>query len=312
MNKSNTGRFAPSPSGYMHMGNLLSMLLAWLDARRLGGSIVFRMEDLDPARSGDEYAAAIAADLQALGLDWDSGYPQKEYCQSARTALYEEAFDRLRRDGLVYPCWCSRAERLAASAPHPGEQHRDPGCRCARLTEHERQEYALSGRKPAWKIRVPDKTITVHDAHYGPVTQNLARDCGDFIVRRSDGVFAYQFAVSLDDAAMGIGRVVRGRDLLDSAPRQAWLIELFGGTAPVYAHGPLLVTDGHKLSKRLGDLSTQALLQRCSPQALIGLLAHAAGLIDRPEPIEPRELAADFDWAKVSLTDIPLPPTLFE
>lgn len=310
MNKSNTGRFAPSPSGYMHMGNLLSMLLAWLDARKQGGPIVFRMEDLDPARSSNEYAAAIAADLRTLGLDWDSGWPEKEYCQSARTALYEDAFDCLRRQGLLYPCWCSRAERLAASAPHPGEQHRDPGCRCAHLTQGERLALEASGRRPAWKIRVPDRDVTVNDAHYGTLTQNLARDCGDFIVRRADGVFAYQFAVSFDDAAMDIGRVVRGRDLLDSAPRQAWLIALFGGSAPVYAHGPLLVADGRKMSKRLGDLSTQALLQRHTPQALVGMLAHAVGLIDRPEPVAAHELVADFDWAKVSREDVPMPPAL--
>lgn len=304
MNKSNTGRFAPSPSGYMHMGNLLSMLLAWLDARSLGGSIVFRMEDLDPARSSREYAEAIAADLRRLGLDWERGYPAPEYCQSARTALYTDAFEALRRQGLVYPCWCSRAERLAASAPHPGEQHRDPGCRCAHLTQGERLALETSGRRPAWKLRVPDIDITVRDAHYGARTQNLARDCGDFIVRRADGVFAYQFAVSFDDAAMGIGRVVRGRDLLDSAPRQAWLIGLFGGEVPTYAHGPMILTDGRKMSKRLGDLSTEALLQRHSPEALIGILAHAIGLLDRPEPIPARELLPLFSWDKISREDV--------
>lgn len=309
MNKSNTGRFAPSPSGYMHLGNLLSMLLAWLDARKMDGEVVFRMEDLDPARSSAVYAAAIADDLRALGLDWDSGYPASEYCQSARTALYADAFGALRRQGLVYPCWCSRAERLAASAPHPGEQHHDPGCRCAHLTQSERLALETSGRKPAWKIRVPDKDITVRDAHYGPLTQNLARDCGDFIVRRADGVFAYQFAVSFDDAAMGIGRVVRGRDLLDSAPRQAWLIGLFGGEAPTYAHGPMILTDGRKMSKRFGDLSTGALLQHHSPEALIGLLAHAIGLIDRPEPIAARELIPLFDWDKIARADVPLDTT---
>lgn len=307
MNKSNTGRFAPSPSGYMHLGNLLSMLLAWLDARRLGGSMTFRMEDLDPARSSTVYAEAIANDLRTLGLDWEIGWPEAEYSQSARTALYTEAFENLRRQGLVYPCWCSRAERLAASAPHPGEQHRDPGCRCAHLTQRERLALEASGRRPAWKIRVPDIDITVRDAHYGALTQNLARDCGDFIVRRADGVFAYQFAVSLDDAAMGIGRVVRGRDLLDSAPRQAWLIGLFGGEAPIYAHAPLLLTDGRKMSKRFGDLSTGALLRRHSPEALIGLLAHAVGLLDRPNPISARELIPLFGWDKIPREDIALP-----
>ncbi len=311
MNKSNTGRFAPSPSGYMHMGNLLSMLLAWLDARRLGGKLIFRMEDLDPVRSDPVYAAAIADDLRWLGLDWDLGYPDPAFSQSRRTALYEDAFALLSEQGLVYPCWCSRAERLAAAAPHPGEAQHDPGCRCAHLTQSERRALEQSGRRPAWKLRVPDLDVTVRDAHYGPITRNLARDDGDFIIRRSDGVFAYQLAVSLDDAAMGVGRVVRGRDLLTCAPRQAWLIGLLGGQPPVYAHGPLLLTDRRKLSKRLGDLSTQTLRRRFTPEALIGRLAFAAGLLDRPESVSARELAADFDWSRVSREDIPLSPELF-
>lgn len=286
------------------------MLLAWLDARKQGGPIVFRMEDLDPARSRTAYAEAIADDLRWLGLCWDRGYPEEEYAQSRRTALYADAFEALRRQGLIYPCWCSRAERLAASAPHEGESHHDAGCRCARMTQSERLAMQAAGRKPAWKIRVPDIDIAVCDAHYGALTQNLARDRGDFIVRRADGVFAYQFAVSFDDAAMGIGRVVRGRDLLSSAPQQSWLIGLLGGKAPVYAHGPLLVTDGRKLSKRLGDLSTQALRSCFSAEDLIGILAHAVGLIDRPEPIAAQELVPLFDWDKISREDIPLPAAL--
>ncbi len=308
MNKSNTGRFAPSPSGYMHIGNLLAMLLAWLDARHLGGELVFRMEDLDPARSNVKYAEAIADDLRWLGLDWDCGYPDPAFCQSRRSALYEDAFASLAASGLVYPCWCSRAERLAASAPHPGELQHDPGCRCARFDESERRRLMESGRRPAWKLRVPDIAVTIEDAHYGAVTHDLARDDGDFILRRADGVFAYQLAVSVDDAAMGIGRVVRGRDLLSSAPKQAWLITQLGGEPPVYAHAPLLLSGERKLSKRMGDLSTQALRSRFTPEALLGQLAHAAGLIDRPEPVSARELAAGFDWSRVTRDDIPLPP----
>lgn len=286
------------------------MLLAWLDAHKLGGDIVFRMEDLDPARSRTAFAEAIADDLRWLGLCWDKGYPEAEYTQSRRAALYADAFELLRRQNLLYPCWCSRAERLAASAPHEGENHHDAGCRCARMTQSEQLAMETTGRKPAWKIRAPDIEITVRDAHYGVLTQNLARDRGDFIVRRADGVFSYQFAVSFDDAVMGIGRVVRGHDLLTCAPQQAWLIDLFGGKVPAYAHGPLLVTDGRKLSKRLGDLSTQALRLRFSPEELIGILAHAVGLIDRPEPITAQELVPLFAWDKISRKDIPFPATL--
>lgn len=304
MNKSIRGRFAPSPSGYMHMGNLLSMLLAWLDARHLNGEIIFRMEDLDPSRSRDEYALAMANDLRWLGLDWDDGYPDPDYCQSRRTAFYEEAFEALKAKDLIYPCYCSRAERLAASAPHPGEQHRDPGCRCAHFSPAQRRAMELQGRKPAWKIRVPDRNITVSDEHYGPLEQNLARDVGDFILRRSDGVYAYQLAVTLDDALMGVNRVVRGRDLLESSPRQAWLMELWGAPVPDYAHGPLLLFDRRKMSKRLGDLSTRELRNHHRPEDLVGEMAFLLGLTDRREAISVRELLPLFDWKKITREDI--------
>ena len=307
MNERITGRFAPSPSGYMHMGNLLAMLLAWLDSRALGGRMLLRMEDLDPARTRPEYAAALAEDLRWLGLDWDEGYPDAAYCQSRRTALYEDAFHALERQGLVYPCWCSRAQRLAAaSAPHPGEAVGDGGCRCRHLTGAERAALLDSGRRPAWKVRVPDETVTVRDGHYGSYTQNLARDGGDFIIRRADGVYAYQLAVSVDDMLMGVTRVVRGRDLLSSAPRQAWLIRTLGGTPPAYCHLPLLTGGGEKLSKRLGSRSTQAMRQEYDPRALTGQLAHIAGLLPAPAPVSPRQLLAVFDWNKVPLEDITL------
>lgn len=305
MNKSIRGRFAPSPSGYMHLGNLISMLLAWLDARSLGGGIVFRMEDLDPARSREEYARAMADDLRWLGLDWDEGYPDAAYCQSRRTGIYEEAFEALKAKGLVYPCYCSRAERLAASAPHPGEEHFDPGCRCAHFDEGERKAMEALGRKPAWKIRVPDRNILIHDEHYGSLKQNLAREGGDFILRRSDGVYAYQLAVTVDDALMGVNRVVRGRDLLSSSPRQAWLMELWGAPVPAYAHGPLLLTGKGKMSKRLGDLSTKELRKHYRPEELVGEMAFLLGLMDRREAIRARELLSLFDWKTICTEDIP-------
>ena len=308
MNTEIVGRFAPSPSGYMHMGNLLSMLLAWLDARAQNGRLIFRMEDLDPARSKAEYIRALADDLRWLGLDWDGGFPDPAYCQSRRTALYETAFRSLAEGGYVYPCWCTRAQRLAAaSAPHSGEADYDPGCPCARLTEAQRRALFQSGRAPAWKLRAPDRSITVHDGHYGPYTQNLAREAGDFILRRADGVFAYQLAASVDDMLMGVTRVVRGRDLLSSAPRQAWLIQALGGAAPSYCHGPLLTAGGEKLSKRLGSLSTQALRRALTPEALLGELACLCGLLPAPEPISARELIPLFSWDKIPREDIPLP-----
>ena len=303
------GRFAPSPSGYMHMGNLLAMLLAWLDCRSLGGEMVFRMEDLDPARSKRVFAEAMAEDLRWLGLDWDRGWPEDgSYAQSKRTAIYEEAFEALKARDLVYPCWCTRSERLAAaSAPHPNEREHDSGCRCAHLTAAEREAMRLPGRRPAWKCRCPDEAITVLDGHYGAFTQNPAREAGDFIIRRADGVFAYQLAVSADDMLMGVTRVVRGRDLLSSAPRQKWLIETLGGTAPDYCHGPLLTGGGTgKLSKRLGSLSTQVLRKEKRPEEVIGELAFLSGLTDTAGPVTARELIPGFSWDRVKTEDVPL------
>ena len=307
MNETIVGRFAPSPSGYMHMGNLLAMLLAWLDARAQNGKMIFRMEDLDPARSKPEYIAALVDDLRWLGLDWDEGFPDApSYAQSNRTALYSEAFEDLRERGLVYPCWCSRAKRLAAaSAPHPGELSADRRCRCAYLTEEERAVRIASGMPPAWKLRAPDETVTVLDGHYGAVTQNLARDGGDFILRRRDGVFAYQLAVTVDDMRMGVTRVVRGRDLLESTPRQAWLIRAMGGTPPSYCHAPLIASAVGKLSKRLGSLSTQVLRRERTPEAVVGTLAFLCRLTDRDEPVAARELIGGFSWDRIRKDDIP-------
>ena len=300
------GRFAPSPSGYMHLGNLLSMLLAWLDCRALGGRMIFRMEDLDPDRSRPEYIRAMADDLRWLSLDWDEGWPDPAYGQSSRSEIYEDAFRDLQRRELVYPCYCTRAQRLAASAPHPGEDRKETGCPCARLTAAERIALETSGRRPAWKIRVTDETITVADGHYGNLSQNLARDVGDFIIRRSDGVFAYQLAVTVDDMVMGVTRVVRGRDLLASAPRQAWLIRTMGGTPPDFCHGPLLTSPDGKLSKRLGSLSTQVLRQTHTPEAVVGILAHMAGLRPTAEPVTAQALLQDFSWERVVREDIPI------
>ena len=301
------GRFAPSPSGYMHMGNLLAMLLAWLDIRARNGRLIFRMEDLDPARSKQAYIDALASDLRWLGLDWDEGYPAPGYSQSERTDIYQDCFSRLQRMDLVYPCFCTRADRLAAaSAPHPGETDTDRSCPCRRLSRARVKALMDAGQRPAWKVRVPDLDVTVQDGHYGPLTRNLRRDDGDFIVRRRDGVFAYQLAVSVDDMLMGVTRVVRGRDLLSSAPRQAWLIGVLGGTPPAYCHAPLLTAGQGKLSKRLGSMSTQAFRQELSPEALVGRLAHLCGLTDTDEPAAPAALIPVFSWDRVKTEDIPV------
>lgn len=303
------GRFAPSPSGRMHLGNIFSALLAWLSARAAGGTLVLRVEDLDPDRCRAEYAAQLADDLRWLGLDWDEGYERGgedgPYLQSLRTERYAGAFRLLEERGLVYPCYCSRAERLAAGAPHRSDGQSVYSGKCRALTEDMRRELEAAGRRPAWRLRVPDEEWRFTDGHMGPYTENLERDCGDFIVRRSDGVYAYQLAVTVDDAAMGVTQVVRGRDLLDSTPRQRYLYRLLGLTPPEFFHVPLLTApDGRRLSKRERDLDMGALRGRYTAEALVGLLAHLAGLLERPEPVAARELVPHFSWDRVPQTDI--------
>lgn len=308
------GRFAPSPSGRLHLGNLLSSLLAWLDVRSLGGTMLFRLEDLDPERSYKKCADLMAEDLLWLGLDWDEGwYPNggAMYAQGKRTGLYEDVFHQLQQTGMLYPCYCSRAQRLAASAPHPGDA-KDIGCGCRDLTEDERASFEKNGRMPAVKIRVPNADVSFSDGHYGPQPHTFRAGQDDFIIRRADGVFAYQLAVSYDDAVMGVTRVVRARDLMDSTPKQIWLMEQMGYSAPVYCHGPLLTApDGRKMSKRDGDLNMEALRQTHTPEALCGKLAYLAGLLPEPAPVRACDLVSSFSWDQVRKDDILLPDGLF-
>ena len=295
-----TGRFAPSPSGRMHMGNLWSCLLAWLSARSVGGGMVLRLEDLDPDRCRPEYCGQIMRDLEWLGLDWD-GEP---VYQSKRTEVYRQAFQRLEQQDIIYPCFCTRAERLAASAPHRSDGAAVYDGRCGRLTEAEREELSRT-RRPAWRVRVPEQAIAFRDLLKKDYKEDLKRDCGDFILRRSDGVFAYQLAVVVDDAAMGVTQVVRGSDLLSSPPRQLWLQARLSLPHPEYGHLPLLLApDGRRLAKRDRDLELGRLQEKYTAPELVGRLAFAAGLTDRPEAISPRELLPLFSWEKLPREDL--------
>ena len=301
------GRFAPSPSGRMHLGNVFSALLAWLSVRRAGGVMVLRMEDLDPDRCRAAYAEQLADDLRWLGLDWDEGYQKGgahgPYLQSGRTARYAAAFRALEERGLVYPCYCTRAERLAASAPHRSDGQVVYSGKCRHLTEEERARLAQT-RCPAWRLIVPDQEISFTDGLQGTYRENLLRDCGDFILRRSDGVYAYQLAVVVDDAWMGVTQVVRGSDLLSSTPRQRYLLELLGCPAPEYGHVPLLLAlDGRRLAKRDRDLELGMLQERYSAPELVGILAHAAGLIPEAAPVTPHQLLPLFSWEKLPRAD---------
>ena len=296
------GRFAPSPSGRMHLGNVFAALLAWVSARAAGGEFVLRIEDLDPERSHAEYADAIRDDLRWLGLQWDREMP----LQSTRTPVYAEFFVRLRAMGLLYPCFCSRSELHAASAPHASDGSLLYAGICRGLTD---AQIRAQNRPPAWRIRVPEECVACRDGVYGEVSQNLQRECGDFILRRSDGVYAYQLAVVCDDALGGITQVVRGRDLLSSTPRQIWLCRMLGFEPPEYYHVPLLIApDGRRLSKRERDLDLSRLRERFRPEALIGRLAFLSGLVPLQEPISAAELAQEFSWENLCRNDIPIPP----
>lgn len=289
-----TGRFAPSPSGRMHLGNVFAALLAWLSVRSKNGRLLLRIEDLDPDRSRGEYARLLREDLQWLGLDWDAEMPP----QSERTAVYAQYFQKL----PVYPCYCSRNELHAASAPHASDGRLLYPGTCRDLTEEQR---AAQTKQPSWRVRVPEETIAFSDGLCGEQCENLARECGDFIVRRADGVYAYQLAVVCDDALGGVTEVVRGRDLLGSTARQIWLCRILGFPVPQFYHVPLLLAaDGRRLSKREQDLDMGALRSCFTRQELIGQLAFAAGLLKAPEPMEAITLAAQFDWSRVHRENI--------
>lgn len=294
------GRFAPSPSGRMHLGNAFSALLAWLSARRADGELVLRMEDLDPERTNETFAAQIRSDLRWLGLDWDAEGTR----QRLRTEAYQEAMETLRRQGLLYPCWCTRGDLKAASAPHAADGKPIYPGTCRHLTDAQRAEKT---RPPLWRVIVPDETVEFVDGLQGVYQENLARACGDFVVQRADGVHAYQLAVVVDDGAMGVTEVVRGRDLLDSTPRQIYLQRCLGLPQPQYYHVPLLLaSDGHRLSKRERDLDLGVLRTQMRPEELVGKLACLAGILPVPEPLTARELVGEFSWQKVKKDDMML------
>ena len=301
-----TGRFAPTPSGRLHLGNLLCALLAYLSARSQGGRFLLRIEDVDVPRCPRALADQCIADLKWLGIAWD----EPPLYQSERTAVYEEAFARLHDLGLVYPCFCTRAQLHAAAAPHLGEREGVYPGTCARLSPQEAAARSRT-RHPAMRLRVPDEQVAFCDGLYGPYAENLSQETGDFIIRRSDGLFGYQFAVVVDDALSGVTEVVRGRDILPSTPRQLYLQRLLGYPALRYVHIPLLTdSEGRRLAKRDRDLDLTALSRRFSREEVLGLLAHACGLLDAWRPVTMEALIRDFSWARVSRQDARLSPAL--
>ena len=277
-------RFAPSPTGDLHLGGAWTSLASWVVGRRAGGRCVLRVEDLDPPRVVPGAEGRIEEDLRWLGLDWDEG-PVR---QSDRGERYESAIAALASRGLVYPCDCSRAEiALVANAPHPGEESLYPG------TCRDRDPAREMKRPPALRVRVPDEVVTYEDAIVGHVEQNLAREVGDFVLRRGDGVFAYQIAVVVDDVAAEITDVVRADDLVGSTPRQIWLMRALGAEPPRYAHVPLVVaSDGVRLEKRHAALAVRALRSEgVSAARIVGRLAYGLGLAPTDAPATPEQIA---------------------
>ena len=292
------GRFAPSPTGRMHLGNVFSALLSWLSARAQGGTWLLRIEDIDPQRSRHEYADMLMDDLQWLGLEWDG-----EPCwQSRRGDIYAHYLQQLTDAGLIYPCYCTRADILATQAPHESDGRVVYKGTCRNLPPGSRKGPA------ALRMKVPEEgrgIVTFTDGHYGTHTVDLTTQCGDFIVRRKDGAWAYQLAVVVDDALMGINEVVRGRDLLLSSPQQIYLAQQLGFMPPRFTHLPLLCnTAGQRLSKRDKSLDMGCLRQRFTPNQIIGLLAHAAGLQPTADAVSAQSLVKTFSWDKVGTADI--------
>ena len=287
------GRFAPTPSGRMHLGNVFAALIAWLSVRSRDGEMVLRMEDLDTQRTSEEYANLLRQDLNWLGLDYDRETPP----QSARSRVYDRYFEQLQEMGLLYPCYCTRSQLHSVNAPHLSDgTYVYPGT-CRNLTPAQR---AAMDRKPAWRVVVPDREWSFTDRVQGAYALNLATECGDMVVRRADGVYVYQLAVTVDDGEAGVTEVVRGMDLLSSAPRQMYLQELFGFPHPEYGHVPMLLApDGRRLSKRDRDLDLGQLQKWVNAETVIGTLAFSAGLIDRQESISAKELATVFHWKKL-------------
>ena len=288
------GRFAPTPSGRMHLGNVFSFLTAWLSVKSRGGQILLRMEDLDTQRTSAEYAQTLREDLQWLGLQWDWETP----AQSQRSQAYDRYFEKLLDEKLLYPCYCTRSQLHNVNAPHLSDGTYVYVGTCRNLTERPDKPHS-------WRVEVPDKLWQFTDLLQGDYQQNLATDCGDFVVRRADGVYVYQLAVTVDDGESGVTEVVRGVDLLSSAPRQMYLQDLFGFSHPKYGHVPLLLApDGRRLSKRDKDLDLGELRKNLTAEQLIGSLAHTAGLLDAFRPISAAELAGEFSWEKMKKDDI--------
>lgn len=301
------GRFAPSPTGRMHLGNVFCALLSWLSAKSKGGEWLLRIEDIDPQRSKREYAMQLMDDLEWLGLGWDN----EPVWQSQRGDIYGHYLLKLKEMGLTYPCFCTRADIMATQAPHEsdGRVVYKGTCRSkegTKITETDVQA--------AIRMMVPDAVIPFCDGHYGRHDVNLTTHCGDYIIRRKDGAWAYQLAVVVDDALMGVTEIVRGRDLLLSSPQQIHLRQILFPQNGIdktsaelqFFHHPLLCNEqGQRLCKRDKSMDMGYLREHSADsKEIIGKLAYWAGLLPEAIPFSPEELLNVFSWDKIPTLDI--------
>jgi glutamyl-tRNA synthetase len=286
LRKTYRGRYAPSPTGFLHLGNARTALVAYWQSRKQQGQFVMRIEDLDSERSRPEFIRANLEELSWLGLDWDegpdSGGPHQPYIQSKRHEFYQQALDQLTAKGQVFECYLSRKDlREIASAPHGqlplyGELERS-------LNEQSKNHKRAEGKTPSLRFRASRDQVTFTDVLQGQQSFTV----GDFVLRRADHEWAYQLAVVVDDIAMGITEVVRAADLLESTAQQLLLYEAFQAQPPSFLHVPLLLDKtGERMAKRKGSLTLRALQQTgIKPEKLVGLLAHTLGLIERPKAV---------------------------
>lgn len=308
------GRYAPSPTGELHLGNALTALISWLQVRNLGGNYLLRIEDIDRERSRVEFARQIVEDLRWIGIDWDEG-PEVggdygPYFQSQRNDQYQSALSQLSARGDIFYCYCSRAEvARAASAPHAAfdEGPRYPST-CRDLSPEKEKALRESGQKPSVRFRVSPGRVSFHDMVFGPFEQDVSSVVGDYVLLRTDGWPSYQLAAVVDDVAMEVTDIIRGGDLINSTPRQILLFKALGARLPRFGHVPILLgPDGVRLSKRHGDITLAGLRRRgVNPEKIIGLLAGLAGLLpkegDWTRGVRPSDLVAGFDLQKVSKT----------
>ena len=307
MPENHIGRFAPSPSGRMHLGNIYAALMSYASVKKRGGQWLLRIEDLDRSRSHREFADQIIDDLLWLGLVPDLGASttadDRQFYQSNRDDIYEKYFDILKAQDIVYECFCRRNELNVASAPHASDGHAIYGGTCRMLSEQRRAELQQE-RTPCWRLRLPDEVDCFEDELFGTQRANLLRDRGDFIIRRADGNFAYNLAVVVDDALMGVSEVVRGCDLLTVSHEQRFLCRCLGFEAPHYCHIPLLLSpDGRRLSKRDKSLAMDVLRRNHTPEQIIGIIAHIIGIQATPNALSLSEFVQSFDIHKIEKTE---------